>query len=823
MLFTYLLVLLAAFDLSFARLSRRAPGGSSNKVVKHGHFPTGLPGGSKTYRNRRRASLAQRQASSATGCGASGQLTVKAPSSNIFASLSDDDAASVITFLHAQPSLNLTAAATATSWDNKIQQVELLQPNKSDALSYLDSGSAAPKQYVRAVIRFGATPEPYIQEYQVGPLPVTNGSTSLTELNYIYNKGRGYQRLYDLDFEALLPFVYGVTGGVADITKLLINGTATGAPDDTLTVSGNTPLIHEDDKIFQWNQFYPLHTGACIDEELLPTGLQFKADITGRDPAGWSVVAWYYNGIFYESELAFRSAINSTGFVNVGPNVDGDWACTDYNNDPFPHDELSPPVPVQPDGPRFSVDVQEKYVEWMDFSFYLSSNKDLGVQLHDVRYKGERIIYELGLQEALAHYASASDPFQAYNAYLDSQYGFGQSSFQLVSGFDCPAYASFLNTSYHSGETSHTHPNSICMFEFDTAYPVQRHTTPTYVSVTKNIAFIIRHAATVGNYDYLFDYEFYLDGSIHITVRASGYIQSSFYTTNFPASDGFHIHDHLAGSMHEHVLNYKLDLDVAGTKNSLMRTALVPATETYPWSNGKARNTMKLDRSFITSENDGKLNWDANNAVFYSIVNKDQPNQYGEYRGYKIMRGTGNNNYLVIQNSTTLGPSVNWADHHLYAVQRKDNEPQSAHPYNGRDPTVPLVDFAKFFDGDSLDQEDIVVYFNLGMHHIPDTSDIPNTVFTSAHSSFIVAPQNYLLSDPSRGTIHQTRINVINGSVTDALTFGAKQPTCALDLSQTAPDTQTFIGEVYINKFPYHSDAQMIGNPFDGLEPSDLL
>ena len=80
----------------------------------------------------------------------------------------------------------------------------------------------------------------------------------------------------------------------------------------------------------------------------------------------------------------------------------------------------------------------------------------------------------------------------------------------------------------------------------------------------------------------------------------------------------------------------------------------------------------------------------------------------------------------------------------------------------------------------------------------------------------IIAPQNYLLGDPSRGTIHQTRINFINGSVTDALAFGAKQPTCSLDLSLTAPNLQSFVGEAYISKYPYFPDAQMIGNPGDG-------
>ena len=48
---------------------------------------------------------------------------------------------------------------------------------------------------------------------------------------------------------------------------------------------------------------------------------------------------------------------------------------------------------------------------------------------------------------------------------------------------------------------------------------------------------------------------------------------------------------------------------------------------------------MKFDRTFLASENDGKLNWDVNNAVMYSVVNKDAVNPYGEYRGYKIMPG----------------------------------------------------------------------------------------------------------------------------------------------------------------------------------------
>ena len=39
------------------------------------------------------------------------------------------------------------------------------------------------------------------------------------------------------------------------------------------------------------------------------------------------------------------------------------------------------------------------------------------MRLYDIKYKGERIIYELGLQEAIAHYAG-NDPQQSGTAYL---------------------------------------------------------------------------------------------------------------------------------------------------------------------------------------------------------------------------------------------------------------------------------------------------------------------------------------------------------------------------------------------------------------------
>ncbi len=112
-------------------------------------------------------------------------------------------------------------------------------------------------------------------------------------------------------------------------------------------------------------------------------------------------------------------------------------------------------------------------------------------------------------------------------AYLDSFYGFGTFSFELVPGHDCPQYASYLSTSFYSRQATHSHPNSICLFEFDTDYAIQRHTTDDFVSITKNTQFILRTVATVGNYDYTFSCTFGIDGTISVDVRASGYTEAT--------------------------------------------------------------------------------------------------------------------------------------------------------------------------------------------------------------------------------------------------------------------------------------------------------
>jgi primary-amine oxidase len=117
------------------------------------------------------------------------------------------------------------------------------------------------------------------------------------------------------------------------------------------------------------------------------------------------------------------------------------------------------------------------------------------------------------------------------------------------------------------------------LFEMDTGFPIRRHSTVDGgVSITKNIAFVLRTVSTIANYDYMTSYEFYMDGSIQVSIRASGYIESSYWAHN--SDYGFKIHDNLSGSMHDHVITFKADFDILGQKNTIQRIDVIPTTET---------------------------------------------------------------------------------------------------------------------------------------------------------------------------------------------------------------------------------------------------
>lgn len=325
-----------------------------------------------------------------TACTQPGPLKVTAPKANIWHSLTDDEAASVTSWLFLQQDLNLTISDKAGEWDNTVLLVELMQPNKSDALAYVDGTSPAPARYAHVVLDLRSTVEATYSDILVGPLPIQNGTTSWQALEFPYTrKTGGSVRNLDASLDTMNAWITNITGTITDITMDLWGGFANGSDEDTLDVWGIDPLWQDEDdgvlKLTQWVTFWNKATDGFDAETLLPLGLFLKADVTGRNPSFWKFEGWLYNDIFYSTTAAFREAYYTPGFVKLGANVENDWARTDRRGDVPPLDNASPPIMVAPGGSRYSVDQENKYVEWMDFSFYIGFDRDKGLSLFDIR------------------------------------------------------------------------------------------------------------------------------------------------------------------------------------------------------------------------------------------------------------------------------------------------------------------------------------------------------------------------------------------------------------------------------------------------------
>ncbi|RDW84682.1 hypothetical protein BP6252_02272 [Coleophoma cylindrospora] len=723
---------------------------------------------------------------------------IRAPRENVWGDLTDKEVWGLQDFLYNGPNdLNLTPSINATG--NKIYYTQALRPNKTDVLNYM-SGSATgiPQKWAHVVINAGEHPHRTVDEYMVGPLPVDT-TTEIIPLSYPYNSGRSSTVNLAPGQEAILAWSMSAIPELLDLLQDLLGDDITFDDPSNLHnigVHGQAPKL-ESGRIISWCSL--MGSGVVAEApSLLIQGLYFKLDVSEADYLNWSIMKWMYNGIVYHSTEEFRKATKEAGFVKTPINRDGDWTLTEDFDSDVKERDIPPPVMVQ-SAPRYGLDRKQQYVSWMGFEFYIAHSQITGITLFDIKFQGEPIIYELGLQEAMAHYAG-DDPMQGNQVFLDTFYNMGALMFELVPGYDCPAYASYLDTTWWREGKKAYNKNSICLFEFTADHPIQRHTASEYVSVSRNTYFIVRTVSTVGNYDYTIEYIFYLDGAIEVKIRASGFIFSSYWSTGRSPEYGFRIHDQVASSIHTHVLNFKADVDVGGTQNTLTRVGIEHAEIDYPWDALPPRNTMHLTRQVVTEE--AGFNWPANTRETFFIGDNTSLNAWGQEKGYIVRPGTGMGSpvHLVIQNSTAISKAVEWASMDFWVTRQKDTEIKSGSPFNPQDIHNPLIDFSRFIDGENIEQKDLVIYFNLGGHHVPHSGDLPNTLSHTSASSMMFLPHNFHDRDPSRKTSTGVKLDLRNRNNTKYY-GGRNKEDLLVKLEDVEPDMDAYSsGEKNVRK-----------------------
>lgn len=359
------------------------------------------------------------------------------PKQNIWADLSVEETKGLLLYLHTVPNhLNLTILEPSNPFNNHILSTELLRPNKSEALNFVDNRSKVrPPRWAHVIIYHGSTGEATLDEYMVGPLPPTE-ETQIRPLAFYHNSGKSSSPNLVPDTASLRDWPYSIADEISDITKDILGSVVNYgnfSNPDGLEIGFRDPWIDRNGRTIRWCSFQ--RAGQQSESRtLLPQGLYMKLDTSGRDPKEWTLLQWFYNNVLYNSTKDFRAAWNMPGFVKTPPNLDGEWTSIESIGDDEPEAQRFVAFNEdQTSKQRYTLDKKQQFVSWMGFTFYMAFSAVTGVTLFDVRFKGERILYELGLQEALSQYAG-SDPVQGAARYLDSFWGMGATMFELVPG-----------------------------------------------------------------------------------------------------------------------------------------------------------------------------------------------------------------------------------------------------------------------------------------------------------------------------------------------------------------------------------------------------
>ena len=703
-------------------------------------------------------------------------------SKGLYDDLSKEELIAVRDYIIKEPSLNVTRYEDANINDNYIYLIELQQPPKADALAYLDGNAQKPVRKARVVIYYGGKSVPDVREYLVSPVDNPN--------KHIETRGPGQK--YPIPFNSRFPDPKEID--IMD--KMIRNLTKQAQVDSLLKQSYDGYKMWDcNERCLTWGLAAPStfkinqrKTWTWLMRDLIgyyihPVGFEVLLDTGGNDVSRWKVDKIFYNNATYDNVTDLLDAFNAGSRMSVpAPEDNGKFSSYERRGTPpQPPKPLRNPQIFEPDGKRYTV--SGRHVEYMGWSFCFRARTSSGIQLFDIKFKGDRIVYELSPQEAEAFYSGWA-PKPMFTNFLDTAWNMGSMMFELLRGVDCPNTATFFDLTHFIGvKDPAVYKNAVCVFEQDMGIPLRRHYDTdfkgsyNFYGGVPGSALILRTASTTYNYDYVLDYIFYPNGVLEVRTTTSGYAQTTFYT---PDEDpyAYKIHPYMAGSIHDHIFNYKVDIDILGTANTYQTVEVGLENITNPWFPGDFHVQKVLKRKVRTNENGAVYKFNFQTPTLMNFYNKQKKNKHDVHRGYRIQIRD-----MMKQMYPENWPMVNgaaWSLNQMTVTKQKDSEEKSSCMYNQLDMADPVLNFNKFINGESIDNEDLVAWVTIGMMHVMHSEDVPNTATPGNSASFYLRPFSYFDEDPSMSMYDGVVIKpTADGADIDTLGSPETTSTCA--------------------------------------------
>jgi primary-amine oxidase len=407
------------------------------------------------------------------------------------------------------------------------------------------------------------------------------------------------------------------------------------------------------------------------------------------------------------------------------------------------------PAPLsiqQPLGPSFRLEGNQ--IAWQNWHFHFRIDRRVGLVLSNVQYqdsgKLRSILYEGSLSEMFVPYM---DPDQAwyYRTFFDAGEFADGFSTPFEPGADCPENSAYFQQVYANEKGIPVRvPRAACLFEQDAGGFVWRHSGDSgIVESRRERNLVLRTIGTFGNYDYAIDWIFRQDGTIKVAIGATGLdevkgVKSRTADDDHDGQDGAYgrfIAENTVGVDHDHYFCFRLDFDVDGGANSFAKDTLKVkrlATE------NPRKSVWVPETEIAHTEQQGKLGMAMGQPSIWRVINPSVKNALGYPVGYQIMPGENAMSLLLAEDYPQR--RAGFTDFQLWVTPYSEDERYAAGLY-------PMQ--SKGGDGlpawtkgnRPIENTDIVVWYTMGLHHVPHSEDWP--VMPTMWREFELHPYNF--------------------------------------------------------------------------------
>lgn len=443
--------------------------------------------------------------------------------------------------------------------------------------------------------------------------------------------------------------------------------------------------------------------------------------------------------IIYDLNSGAVVEVEDNGFVPV-PRQAGNYA-PEYVGSA--RTDIKPIEITQPEGPSFTV--TGNHVQWANWSFRVGFTPREGLVLHQIHYRdgdeNRSVINRASLVEMVVPYGDPSPVQAKKNAFDAGEYNIGVMANSLTLGCDCLG-----EIQYFDGVISDSHgnpmtiQNAICMHEEDDSIMWKHFDFRTNSSeVRRSRKLVISFIATVANYEYGFYWHLYLDGTIEFLVKATGILSTAGQLPGQKTKYGQSLNnDGLYAPIHQHIFNVRMDFALDGPKNSVYEVD----TE-IPEDNPTLSAFHTVDRLLVT-EQEAIRRADSAKHRFWKVVNQNSLNQVDEPVAYRLMPTDAIT--LAAKDGSFVSQRAQFARNNLWVTAYDPAERFPAGEYPNQTTGGDGLPAWTLQDRDIVDQ-DIVVWYTFGMHHVVRLEDWP--VMPRQHVGFILQPHGFFDQNPT--------------------------------------------------------------------------